>query len=129
MKTILITGASSGIGRATAEAFLEAGWCVGLVARRANKLTELAEMHGNAIALPGDVTDAAEMEQVFTDFVSQAGRLDVLFNNAGVFGPSALPDEVSVAQFDEVVAVNIRGMFIAARLAFARMRAQTPQGG
>ena len=129
MKTILITGASSGIGRATAEAFLETGWCVGLVARRANKLTELAEMHGNAIALPGDVTDAAEMEQVFTDFVSQAGRLDVLFNNAGVFGPSALPDEVSVAQFDEVVAVNIRGMFIAARLAFARMRAQTPQGG
>ncbi|MEM1163932.1 MAG: SDR family oxidoreductase [Pseudomonadota bacterium] len=129
MKTILITGASSGIGRATAEAFLEAGWRVGLVARRANKLTDLADMHSNAIALPGDVTDAAKMEQVFTDFVSQAGRLDVLFNNAGVFGPSALPDEVSVAQFDEVVAVNIRGMFIAARLAFAQMRAQTPRGG
>ncbi len=129
MKTILITGASSGIGRATAERFLEAGWRVGLVARRADRLADLADRYETAIALPGDVTDAAAMERVFADFVSVAGRLDVLFNNAGLFGPSATPDEVSVAQFDAVMAVNIRGMFIAARLAFAQMRAQTPQGG
>lgn len=129
MKSILITGASSGIGRATAEKFLEAGWVVGSVARRADKLAELAEMHSNAIALPTDVTDADAMEKSFKEFASQTGRLDALFNNAGVFGPSALPDEVSVAQFDEVLSVNLRGMFVAARLAFAQMRAQTPQGG
>ncbi|MEM6579464.1 MAG: SDR family oxidoreductase [Pseudomonadota bacterium] len=129
MKSILITGASSGIGRATAEVFLDAGWCVGLVARRAERLEDLARQHDNAIALPGDVTDADAMEQIFAGFVAQARRIDVLFNNAGVFGPAQVPDEVSVTQFDEVMAVNIRGMFIAARLAFAQMRTQTPQGG
>ena len=129
MKTILITGASSGIGKATAEIFLDAGWRVGLVARRADRLQAMAEGRDNAIALPGDVTDPQAMEQVFADFVAQTGRLDALFNNAGMFGPSATIDEVPVEAFDEVVAVNLRGMFIAARLAFAQMRRQAPQGG
>ena len=129
MKTILITGASSGIGRAAAEQFLAAGWRVGLVARRAEILDEMAARHENAIALPGDVTDAAGMEALFETFVAQTGRLDALFNNAGMFGPAAPIDEVSVEAFDQVVAVNLRGMFIAARLAFAQMRAQSPQGG
>lgn len=129
MKSILITGASSGIGRATAETFLKAGWRVGLVARRANTLNEVAAHCEEALALPADVTDADAIEDVFDRFVSWAGRIDVLFNNAGLFGPSAVPDEVSVAEFDQVMAVNVRGMFIAARAAFARMRSQTPQGG
>lgn len=129
MKSILITGASSGIGRATAEAFLKAGWRVGLVARRATTLNEVAAHCEEALALPADVTDADAIEDVFDRFVSWAGRIDVLFNNAGLFGPSAVPDEVSVAEFDQVMAVNVRGMFIAARAAFARMRSQTPQGG
>lgn len=129
MKNILITGASSGIGRATAEVFLNAGWRVGLVARRVEKLQRLAEVHEAAIALPCDVTDAQAMEAVFSRFVNQAGRLDALFNNAGMFGPSAPPGDVSVEQFDEVISVNLRGMFIAARLAFRQMRAQSPQGG
>ncbi len=129
MKTILITGASSGIGKATAEAFLAAGWQVGLVARRADRLEEMAAAHENAVALPADVTDPAAMEAAFAGFVGKAGRLDALFNNAGMFGPAATIDEVPVEAFDEVVAVNLRGMFISARLAFAQMRAQDPQGG
>ena len=69
------------------------------------------------------------MEALFETFVAQTGRLDALFNTAGMFGPAAPIDEVSVEAFDQVVAVNLRGMFIAARLALAQMRAQSPQGG
>lgn len=120
MKNIIITGASSGIGRATAELFLSEGWRVGLIARRADLLHDLAEAHPNAVALPADVTDAQAMAAAFDSF----GRLDVLFNNAGVFGPSAPIDEVSLGDWDQVLSVNLNGMFIAARLAFGRMRAQ-----
>ncbi|SLN22353.1 2-(R)-hydroxypropyl-CoM dehydrogenase [Roseovarius litorisediminis] len=129
MKSILITGASSGIGRATALEFLQAGWRVGLIARRAEVLQDLAQAHDNAMALPCDVTDAGAMQAVFDSFVAHAGRLDVLFNNAGMFGPSAPIDEVEIDAFDQVINVNVRGMFIAARLAFAQMRRQDPQGG
>jgi len=129
MNSILITGASSGIGKATALAFLQAGWRVGLVARRAAPLLAMAEEYEGAIALPADVTDEIAMEAAFSKFAQQAGRLDVLFNNAGMFGPMAPIDEVPLAQFEEVMNVNLRGMFIAARLAFGQMRRQTPQGG
>jgi NADP-dependent 3-hydroxy acid dehydrogenase YdfG len=128
-KSILITGASSGIGQATAEGFLDAGWTVGLIARRVERLEDMANTYPNAIPLPADVTDADAMQTAFDGFIAQAGRLDVLFNNAGMFGPGAPIDEVSVEAFEEVINVNIRGMFIAARLAFAQMRAQSPQGG
>ena len=120
MKSILITGASSGIGRATAEVFLNAGWRVGLVARRAEVLGEIAAEHDKAEALAADVTDAAAMQAVFERF----GHIDVLFNNAGVFGPSTPIDEVALDDWAQVLAVNLNGMFIAARLAFAAMRAQ-----
>ena len=129
MSTILITGASSGIGAATAKVFIAAGWTVGLLARRADKLRALAEGQDKAIPLVADVTDAAAMEAAFADFAAQAGRLDVLFNNAGMFGPSGPIDEVPVDAFEEVMNVNIRGMFIAARLAFGQMRRQSPKGG
>lgn len=129
MKTILITGASSGIGKATAEAFLAAGWRVGLVARRAEPLEDMAAAHEGAVALPGDVTDAGAMAEVFARFADEAGRLDALFNNAGMFGAPGAIDEISVEDFDEVVNVNLRGMFICAREAFAQMRRQNPQGG
>ena len=129
MKTIIVTGASSGIGRATAEKFLGDGWQVGLIARCAERLEEIARGHENAVALPADVTDPAVMEAASARFAARAGRLDVLFNNAGVFGPAAPIDELQVADFDAVVAINLRGMFIAARLAFAQMRRQSPQGG
>jgi NADP-dependent 3-hydroxy acid dehydrogenase YdfG len=120
VKTIIITGASSGIGRATAEVFLQEGWRVGLIARRAAPLEALAARFENAVALPADVTDAAAMQAAFDRF----GHLDVLFNNAGMFGPSAPIDEVPLDDWAQVMGVNIHGMFIAARLAFGRMRAQ-----
>ena len=127
MKAAIVTGASAGIGRATALMLLEAGWTVGLIARREDRLREID--HAHAFPLPCDVTDAEAMERAFARFVERAGRLDLLFNNAGMFGPSAPPDRVSLDAFDAVVAVNLRGMFIAARLAFAQMRTQAPPGG
>ncbi len=129
MKTILITGASSGIGYATAEHFLAAGWQVGLIARRKDKLEALAATYPNATALPCDVTDATAMKDVFESFAGQTGRLDVLFNNAGMFGPAGPIDEIPLGGFEQVINVNVRGMFIAAQLAFAQMRKQSPQGG
>ncbi len=126
---ILITGASSGIGRATAEMFLAEGWRVGLIARRAEKLEEVAEGYDQAIVLPADVTDADQMEQAVQSFVAGGQRLDVLFNNAGIFGPAGPIDEIAIEDWLKVVSVNLTGMFITARLAFAAMRAQDPQGG
>ena len=123
MKTIIVTGASSGIGRATAIHFLENGWRVGLIARRAEALAEIA--HDNAVALPCDVTDEAGVATAFDAF----GHLDVLFNNAGLFGPQTTIDQISLADWRKVVDVNLTGMFLCARAAFARMRAQDPQGG
>ncbi len=128
-KSIIITGASSGIGQATANLFLQAGWQVGLLARRREKLEEVASGFDNAHVLVADVTDAQAMERVFADFVKAVGRLDVLFNNAGKFGPICTIDQVSVEDWQQVLNVNLSGMFYGARLAFAQMRNQSPQGG
>ncbi len=128
-KTILITGASSGIGYATAEVFLDAGWTVGLVARRADPLEALASRYDAAIPLPADVTDSESLEAVFDGFVAEAGRVDVIFNNAGIFGTPGAIDEVTVAEFSAVVDVNLTAMFAVARAAYIRMRDQDPKGG
>ena len=129
MKSIIITGASSGIGEATVRVFLKAGWTVGLVARRADRLQDMASDYDSAICLPGDVTDAGAMDAVFDQFCEQVGRLDVLFNNAGMFGVAGPIDEVPLESFEEVLNVNVRGMFICAQAAFKRMRQQLPLGG
>lgn len=129
MKAIIVTGASSGIGRAVALAFLEAGWQVGLIARRADLLQEMAAGFGTAIPLPCDVTDADAVDAAFATFARHAPRLDVLFNNAGIFTPPAPIDEIPVADWHAAVGVNLTGMFLCARAAFGRMRHQTPQGG
>ncbi|MEO1641262.1 MAG: SDR family oxidoreductase [Pseudomonadota bacterium] len=123
MKAIIITGASSGIGRVTAEHFLAEGWRVGLIARRAEALAEVT--HENAVHLPCDVTDEGAVQAAFAAF----GHLDVLFNNAGMFGPQTTIDQVNLADWKAVVDVNLTGMFLCARAAFAAMRAQDPQGG
>ena len=123
MKTIMITGASSGIGRVTAEHFLNNGWRVGLIARRADALAEID--HANAVHLPCDVTDEAAVDAAFADF----GHLDVLFNNAGMFGPQTTIDEIALSDWQQVIDVNLTGMFLCARAAFRQMRHQTPQGG
>ncbi len=129
MKTILITGASSGIGRATAEAFLQAGWAVGALARRMDKLQDLAAGRDTVLPLQCDVTDPQAIEAAFDAFMDHFGRIDVLFNNAGLFGHSGTIDTVPVDSWLQVMNTNINGMFLCARAAFARMRHQTPQGG
>ncbi|MFC3612406.1 SDR family oxidoreductase [Lutimaribacter marinistellae] len=129
MKSIVVTGASSGIGRATAELFLDNGWHVGLLARRAELLTELAQDRDRACVLVTDVTDPKGIEAAFDSFVQVAGRLDVLFNNAGVFAPGGTIDEIEIEDWYQSVDVNLNGMFLCARAAFARMRRQDPQGG
>ncbi|MGR3805398.1 MAG: SDR family oxidoreductase [Marinibacterium profundimaris] len=129
MSTIIITGASSGIGEATARAFLDAGWTVGLIARRADRLEAVAQGQDRAVVLPCDVTDPDAVEQAFDGFVEQTGRLDMLFNNAGMFGHAGPIDEVPVESWLQVVNVNLTGMFLCARQAFKHMRRQDPQGG
>ncbi len=129
MKTIIVTGASAGIGRAVAERFLEDGWQVGLIARRAEVLEEMAVGRSNAVILPCDVAVADQVDRAFADLMGKAGRLDVLFNNAGIFTPAAPIDEVPVEDWMRAVSVNLTGMFLCARAAFGQMRRQSPQGG
>ena len=128
MPSILITGASSSIGLACAEYFLAQGWTVGLIARRAERLESLANQYDTAIALPADVTDEAQVDAAFNAF-GQDHHLDVLFNNAGMFGPQTSIDKIALADWQQVVDVNLTGMFLCARAAFRVMRHQTPQGG
>ncbi|KPP87422.1 MAG: Short-chain alcohol dehydrogenase of unknown specificity [Rhodobacteraceae bacterium HLUCCO07] len=129
MKSILITGASAGIGRATARRFLAEGWYVGLMARRRDALEDVAAGFENAVTLPGDVVSEANVDAAVSAFLERAGRFDVLFNNAGMFGPASLIDEIGLDEWRTVVDVNLNGMFLMARAAFRAMRAQAPQGG
>ena len=127
--SIVITGASAGIGKATAELFLRAGWQVALLARRADELAAIGASHASALVLPCDVSDPAAVDAAFADAARSFGRIDVLFNNAGIFRPAALIDDMSLADWDATIAVNLNGMFYAARAAFRHMRAQDPMGG
>ncbi len=127
-RTILITGASSGIGRATAELFASEGWTVGALARRGDLLEEL-ELACGAVPLVADVTDPASVEGAFSKFIDRVGRLDVLFNNAGIFTTPGTIDEIPLEDWFAAVDVNLHGMFLCARAAFAAMRAQDPKGG
>ncbi len=130
MKTIIVTGASAGIGQAVAEALLQDGWTVGLVARRAERLDDMAEAYGEAaVPLPLDVTDADAVQVAFHDFAEAHGRLDALFNNAGIFTQAAPIDEIPIEDWRRAVEVNLTGMFLCARMAFRIMRRQDPQGG
>jgi NAD(P)-dependent dehydrogenase (short-subunit alcohol dehydrogenase family) len=129
LKTIIITGAGSGIGRATAEAFLEDGYRVGLIGRRVEPLKAAANDHENALILPCDVSKPDEVEAAFETALNAWGRLDVLFNNAGIGSFSTTVDEIPVDVWLNVVAINLTGSFLCARAAFRAMRTQTPQGG
>ena len=128
-RTVFVTGASAGIGRAVAERFLEDGWNVALMARRAGPLEEVAAGRAGALPLPGDVTSATDIDTAFAAAAERFGRIDVLFNNAGIFPPAALIDELSVEDWKAAVDVNLTGMVLAARAAFGAMRRQDPQGG
>jgi NAD(P)-dependent dehydrogenase (short-subunit alcohol dehydrogenase family) len=129
----LITGASGGIGRATAIAFLQAGYRVALTARRAEALEETAKLAGagpdDFLVHAADVTDPAAVEALFDAVVSRFGRLDVLFNNAGVNAPAVDMDDLAVEDWKAVIDTNLTGPFLCTRQAFRVMKAQRPPGG
>ena len=128
-KTIIITGAGSGIGAATTKAFLDDGYHVGLIGRRAERLEATANGHKNALILPCDVADPAAVDSAFATAMTAWGRLDTLFNNAGIGSFSTTIDEIPVETWLNVVSINLTGSFLCARAAFAQMRSQSPQGG
>ena len=132
-KIALITGAGSGIGRAVALAFLADGYSVVLSGRRKEPLEETAKMAGaaakNALAVTADVTDPSSVHSLFARVHDAFGRLDVLFNNAGVGGTSATPDELPYESWSTVIATNLTGTFLCTQEAFRIMKAQNPRGG
>ena len=128
-KTIIITGAGSGIGAATAKAFLDAGYHVGLIGRRTETLEATASDQENALVLPCDVADPDAVDKAFASAMSAWGRLDTLFNNAGIASFSTTIDEIPVQTWLDVVSINLTGSFLCARAAFKIMREQSPQGG
>jgi NADP-dependent 3-hydroxy acid dehydrogenase YdfG len=124
----VVTGAGSGLGRVVARALLDAGYRVALAGRRRDRLEETAT--GDAVlAVPTDVGDEASVDALFAAVRERWGRVDLLFNNAGTFGPSRTIDEIPVAEWTATVQTNLTGAFLCARAAFATMRAQDPQGG
>ena len=132
-KIALVTGAGSGVGRAAARALLEDGWSVVLAGRRAEPLlalaAEAAERGHTALAVPTDVTDADSVQALFATVEQRFGRLDVLFNNAGVNAPAVPIDELPLDKWFGLLNTNVSGMFLCARAAFGLMRRQSPQGG
>ncbi|MDU8925805.1 SDR family oxidoreductase [Alisedimentitalea sp. MJ-SS2] len=128
-QSIIITGAGRGVGKATAEAFLEAGWNVGLMGRTGGLLEEVAAGQERALVLPCDVRDESAVAETFGKAASQWGHLDAIFNNAGVSLLSATVDEIEVEAWRNLIDINLTGSFICAKVAFSIMRAQDPQGG
>src|SRR6266536_589992 len=116
MSVAVVTGASSGLGRVIARALLGAGWQVALAGRRSELLTETAK-------------DAPDGAALFVPVQDRWGRLDLLVNNAGLFGPAAQADEIDLADWQRVVDTNLTGVFLCAQHAVRMMKAQDPQGG
>jgi NAD(P)-dependent dehydrogenase (short-subunit alcohol dehydrogenase family) len=129
MKTIIITGAGRGIGRATALAFLDAGWAVGLIGRDVPALEETAKGYEGALVLGCDVSEEQAVDRAFGAACDRWGHLDALFNNAGIMLKGALIDEIAVQDWRDLIDINLTGSFICARAAFHQMRKQLPQGG
>ena len=125
----VVTGAGSGIGRAVTHALLEAGFRVALAGRREDALRETAGEHPQALVIPTDVTVEAEVEALFARVVAEWGRVDVLFNNAGAFGPAASAAEISLADWQRTLDVNLTGSLLCAGAAMRAMVAQQPSGG
>ena len=132
-KVALVTGAGSGIGRAVALALLEDGFSLVLAGRRAAPLQSVVEQAlaagGEALAVPTDVRDEQSVAQLFATIEEVHGRLDVIFNNAGINAPAVPVDELPLEHWRNVIATNVDGVFLCARAAFGLMRRQQPQGG
>ncbi len=132
-KVALVTGAGSGIGRACALALAAAGWQVALAGRRADALAETIAAAGQdgerLLAVPTDVGQPDSVQALFATLKQRFGRLDLLFNNAGMGTPAMPFEEISYAQWSAVVAVNLTGPFLCAQEAFRIMKDQSPRGG
>lgn len=132
-KSAIVTGAGSGVGRAAASALLKAGCRVALAGRRADPLDETVALAGaepnRALCLPCDVAKPDAVRMLFDRTVEAFGRVDVVFNNAGMGAPPVEIDELTVEQWRNVVDVNLTGVFLCMREAFRVMKAQTPKGG
>jgi NAD(P)-dependent dehydrogenase (short-subunit alcohol dehydrogenase family) len=132
-RVAMVTGAGSGIGKACALALLADGWQVFLVGRREDTLraTAQAAAAGGGLAhiVPADVSNETEVAHVFAAIRERCGRLDLLFNNAGIFTPARTPDEMAFEDWRRSVDVNLNGAFYCLSHAFRLMRAQSPQGG
>ena len=131
-KVAIVTGAGTGIGQAVTLALLRDGYRVALAGRRREPLEQTAVQSGDAalaLAVPTDVSDAGSVQALFARVKESFGRLDLLFNNAGIFVPSIDIDELSVEQWKAVVDINLTGSFLCAREAFRMMKTQDPRGG
>jgi NAD(P)-dependent dehydrogenase (short-subunit alcohol dehydrogenase family) len=132
-RVAIVTGAGSGIGRAVTRALLDADYRVALAGRRGEALSEtLADVPlapEGALVIPTDVTDPAAVRMLFSRVAAGWGRVDLLFNNAGVFGAPAALDELGLEDWRTVVDTNLTGSFLCAQEAFRAMKAQRPQGG
>ena len=133
MKVAIVTGAGSGIGRAAALALLQAGYHVALAGRRLEALQQTVKKAGalgaNALVVATDATRAESVAALFEATRSAYGRLDVLFNNAGTGAPPVPLDELTVAQWQAVVDINLTGAFLCTQQAFRLMKSQDPKGG
>ena len=132
-KIALVTGASSGIGKACALALLKEGWQVVLIGRRADALAaavaEAGPNAGNAHAIPTDLSKEPEVKALFDQIRSRFGRLDLVFNNAGISLPYTLPGDLSGDEWRRAVDINLNGAFYTLSHAFKLMQEQSPQGG
>ena len=131
-KVAIVTGAGTGVGKAVALALLADGYCVALAGRRAQPLQDVAKESGlgeQTLVVPTDVSDAQSVQALFATTVDKWGRVDVLFNNAGVGNPPGMFEDWTVEQWKGVVDINLTGMFLCIQQAFKTMKAQSPRGG
>lgn len=132
MKTAIVTGAGTGIGKATSLAFLRDGWRVVLAGRRMDLLMQTKSegpSGADALVVPTDVTNPDAVKHLFGKTRDAFGRLDVLFNNAGTGAPSVPLEDISFEEWKRVVDVNLTGVFLCTQEAFRLMKNQRPQGG
>ena len=132
-KVAIITGAGSGIGRYTAIAFLKDGYSVALAGRREDPLKETVKESGvdesKTLVVPTDVSDPESVQNLFAQTVEKFGRVDVVFNNAGIGAPKANLEDLTFEGWQQVVNINLTGVFLCMQEAFKVMKAQEPQGG
>ncbi len=126
----VVTGGGRGIGRAAAEALSADGWNVVVAGRTQSSLDEtVAGLEGEGLGVVTDVSSAEDVDNLVAQAVAKFGRIDLLFNNAGIAAPAAPIDEIDIETWERVISVNVTGAFLCARAVFGQMRKQSPSGG